>query len=149
MRERRQRKRESILIQQKQIEAQSKPCENGNHAFMANLCQNCQIETICRNCKMIEDDKHICKLCSISFFQMRQDGRSGTLFSEPDPDAFTKVAGVEKCEDGSVLGFDKVAHLLEISEDTVQKHEETIQKVKTATSDNYVVIQGEAAFGNS
>lgn len=99
---------------------------------------------------MIEDDMHICKLCSISFFQMRQEGRSGTLFSEPDPMAFTKVVEVTKCADtGSVLGFDKLAHLLEISEDKVQSHEETIQKVKSATSDNYVVILGDAAFGNN
>ena len=116
---------------------------------MANLCQNCQKETICRKCAIVEENKHICKLCSISFFQMKRDGRSDTLFSEPDPMAFTKVVEVTKCADtGSVLGFDKLAHMLEISEDKVQSHEETIQKVKSATSDNYVVIQGDAAFGN-
>mmetsp|Transcript_33695 Transcript_33695/g.41543 ORF Transcript_33695/g.41543 Transcript_33695/m.41543 type:complete len:101 (+) Transcript_33695:44-346(+) len=89
-------------------------CEGGSHVHMANLCMNCQMETICRNCKIIDGDQHICKLCSISF-AFETGPRSSTFFFDPRPEDFVKEASVTRCrETGLLKGFDKIAELLDI-----------------------------------
>ena len=57
---------------------------------MAFMCMNCQRDTICRHCKFIVNDLHICKLCKITLEFDESGGikRTETLFEKPKVNSF-------------------------------------------------------------
>ena len=44
--------------------SKNQPCVGENHVHQTFICMNCKEELICRNCKYILGDQHICKLCT-------------------------------------------------------------------------------------
>ena len=127
-----------------QVNTDVEVCDGDKHRHMAFQCMNCMRETICRSCKFIEDDQHICKLCSISLsFDDPSAGngtRAETLFESARPEQFSQIAGVTRNrETGELVGFDQICAILDI--EASHEHKSTALSYKQVTSEQYTVIE--------